>query len=96
MQFNVYSIKDDRVEEWSMPYIEPTDTHALRAFRLAYTNADRNNSLRAFPEDYTLHQVGTWDSDEGILQSVTARPLINARKFRDEETARNKEANENG
>lgn len=67
MKHTVYSIHDTRVEEWSMPFFQPTDQHAIRSFTTAVNTDDKNNMLNVYPRDFMLYKIGTFETDTGML-----------------------------
>lgn len=50
----------------------PNDASARRAFQSGLTHQD--SSLSLHPEDYSLHFLGTIDTESGVIVPVSARP----------------------
>lgn len=77
MIYNVYAIYDRKAAVYSQPFYCPNDQVAMRMLS-AMVN-DRSTQISAFPEDFSLHQLGTFNDASGVF--VTPKepvPLINA------------------
>lgn len=67
MLTNAYSIKDSATATFSPPFFQPNDAVAIRSF----TDLARDPSTNIFrhPSDFTLHRIGTWNDDTGLLEA---------------------------
>lgn len=80
----VYSIYDQKTGEWSNPFFQNHDVSAIRAFREAVKNEDPNNMLNKYPRDFTLHLIGEWDNETGIIAGKIPQPIVNAESVKSE------------
>lgn len=66
MKLNLYAIHDQAVKEYIGP--EPAKTHgeAERRFK-ANVNNPQNGNLYTSPEHFSLHHIGTYDSETGVI-----------------------------
>lgn len=65
MIVTVYAIYDSKSRSYSMPYFAINDQVALRSFmQLAL---DNGSEVGRNPEDFSLHQLGTYDNETGTL-----------------------------
>lgn len=74
MIYNVYSIRDE-LTGFMTPVVEHSDAVAMRNFQMACSASKRDTSLMAFrPSDYILYQIGTFDTDSGLISPVV--PIV--------------------
>lgn len=72
----IYATFDEKVKAFSNPFFLPTNGAAIRAF--SDLAKDKNTTVGAHPEDFTLYQLGEWNDQEGTL--VTYEKLNNLGK----------------
>lgn len=89
MHHNVYSIHDKDIEEYSLPFFQPTQAHAVRVFKTAVLREDPNNALRTFADSHTLYLIGTYDDESGIITTVVHTPITTARAVLNEQEKQN-------
>lgn len=65
MLFKVFVIYDDKARAYLPPWTLPEVPQAIRTFGDAL--ADPNHDFSKHPEDYTLFQLGEFDSSSGVL-----------------------------
>jgi hypothetical protein len=65
MLLNVFSIYDSKSEMFSQPFFSPTPGAAMRAFSSEVNK--EGSDFNRFPDDYTLHHLGTFDDALGFL-----------------------------
>lgn len=67
MKSNLYSVYDSKTEDFSPPFLAPTDGAAIRMF--SDTVNKPGSQLYEHPEDFCLFFVGEWDSSNGMLNN---------------------------
>lgn len=67
---SIFSVYDVKAKTFSTPFFSVNRQTALRDFHRA-TN-DPQSDLHNFPEDYTLHDLGTFDDQSG---SIACHPM---------------------
>lgn len=72
----IYAIRDNKAKTMNTPFFQPTDVHALRAFRAEINRMDQHNFMYLFPEDFDLCHIGTFTEDPGVLDGKTAKGLL--------------------
>lgn len=69
MKFAVCTILDKVSREYSQPFYSPNTATAQREFlRLV---KDPASAIHAFPADYSLWTVGEFDSESGLVASLS-------------------------
>lgn len=69
MVYIVTSIRDSKTG-WLQPQIDINELSAARNFEHAVLN-NTDSLFFSHPEDYSLYQLGTWDSDKGQYDLLT-------------------------
>ncbi|WNK14438.1 MAG: nonstructural protein [Microvirus sp.] len=77
---NIYAVHDHQVDAYSQPFYSPTDGSALRAFA-DHVN-DPSSPANKHPEDYSLHQLGTWDDNAGEITGTKPRRIGTAQEYK--------------
>lgn len=72
----IYVIRDNRANSYNTPFFQPTDIHAMRAFKTEVNRAHEANMIYLYPEEFDLCHIGTFDEKNGKLQPETARELL--------------------
>lgn len=78
MIFSVYAVKDNLIG-FTMPVIRDNDAIAVRIFD-DECNAD-GSRYKTHPNDFALYYIGTYDTDNGIMQPETVRLVASATEF---------------
>lgn len=65
MIFKVFCVYDDKAKAYLPPFFLPEVSQAIRAFGDAAQ--DSTHDFCKHPEDYTLFQLGTFNSSSGVL-----------------------------
>jgi len=65
MLYKLYSVYDLAGEFYSSPLCYKTRGEALREF--VETSQDERSKLAKHPEDFTFHEIGTYDDQTGIV-----------------------------
>jgi len=90
MNINVYSIKDNKVGTYGMPFFSPNEVQATRNF--ARSCHDTNVQISIFPSDFDLFYLGSFDDTTGkffqderhpqfIIGGMSAKKLLNSQEF---------------
>lgn len=69
MNLGVYSVFDRKAAVFARPFVAPNDAMALRSYAAALQ--DPSTELHKFPEDFSLHRLGSFDDDTGQLVAQT-------------------------
>jgi len=62
----VFAIFDSKVQAFATPWFSRSESEALRAVTAAMDDAQ--SLLAKFPEDYSVHHLGSFDDETGILE----------------------------
>lgn len=73
MKLLVFSVYDSKAQAFAQPFVSSNESVAKRDFATAAN--DPASVLNMHPTDYSLHQVGEWDSSLGVLTPVN--PSVN-------------------
>lgn len=66
----IYSIKDLKAGTFATPWFQPTQVHAIRAFKTEVNRPDPGNMLFLYPSEYQLVQVGHFNEETGAITPV--------------------------
>lgn len=69
MKTKVYSLFDVKAAVYGTPFFMQNDSMATRSF--ADLVNDKQTMVNRHPEDFTLHGVGQFDDDKGLLEGMT-------------------------
>lgn len=69
----IYAVQDIKAATFNTPFFQPTDVHALRAFKAEVNRADNNNMMYLYSEDFALWHIGTYEEKNGKIETLTAR-----------------------
>lgn len=73
MILNVYAMKDSR-SGWLNPTFEANDQIAVRNFTHAVQTS--GTVLTSHKQDFSLYQIGTYDTDSGLINSCIPAFII--------------------
>ncbi|WNK14699.1 MAG: nonstructural protein [Microvirus sp.] len=73
MNLNIYSVYDTKAQKYGVPFFLQNDLIAARSFTRAVN--DPSTDLCAFPQDFTLYNVGEFD-DGTALFKINETPLL--------------------
>lgn len=68
MTLKVYSIRDQKGENYNSPFYKQTHGEAERDFRTVVN--DDKSMLYKYPEDYDLYYLGEFDTSSGLMKPV--------------------------
>lgn len=72
---NLYSIYDQQTRSFDAPFLSATDGEAERMFARIGESVPL---MQSYPEDFSLHYVGTYDSEDGAIKPTnTVQKIIN-------------------
>lgn len=74
MTTNLYSVYDKKASFFSLPFGEVNDVCAERQFKNQYTQ-------HPYRDDFALYQVGTLDTESGIITSGNPRFVVSYDSF---------------
>lgn len=76
----IFSIYDSKAEAYIQPWFAPTTSVGKRLFTAAANNED--SDFNRFAADYTLFEIGTFDSETGKIEMYPAQEnLGNAMQY---------------
>lgn len=61
----MFSVHDSKAEAFVQPFFAPNTAVGLRIFQQNVN--DPNTTINSFPEDYTLFELGEFNSDTGMV-----------------------------
>ncbi|AXL15275.1 nonstructural protein [Microviridae sp.] len=85
MKHYIFSIYDSKAEAYLPPFFLHQMAMARRAFHDAVNNPE--SQINKHPADYTLFQIGTFDDDDGIIESTPPQTMGNGIEFVDNTTS---------
>lgn len=68
----LYAVYDSKVEAFNLPFFQHTRGQAIRTFSETVNRPDPNNLLTRYPADYSLHELGEYDDQNGSFTNHTA------------------------
>lgn len=68
MKYPMYCIRDNKVG-FMTPVIDTNHDTAIRNFAMAVNG--QNDTMAFSPADFDLYQVGTFDSEKGMIEPMT-------------------------
>jgi len=69
----IFSVFDGAANRFLQPFFAETVEVAIRMFRSVVNRPD--HQFNKFPGDYTLFHIGTYDGEDGRIDSQTPRSL---------------------
>lgn len=73
---DVYTVRDNKAGTFNTPFFQPTDIHALRAFKTEVNRAAADNMIYLYPEEFDLVHIGNFDEKKGVLDGTSAKGLL--------------------
>lgn len=74
----IYSIYDEKAEEFSPPFFQPNDRMAQRM--VVESSKGNGSMLRAYPEDFKIYGLGAFNTSTGEIASEDKPRLLMAVK----------------
>lgn len=72
----IYSLYDKVALTFNRPFPERSSATAMRALKIEVNRQDPSNNLFNSPQDYSLHHLGDFDEDTGVLTPQTPIALV--------------------
>lgn len=69
MILKIFTIYDSKANSFLQPFYCPNQSVAIRHF--AHAANDPSTDIGRYPEDFNLHEIGTFDTDSGDLAITT-------------------------
>jgi hypothetical protein len=74
MNFNIFSIYDQKAKAYLPPFILPNEAMAVRTFSDCVNS--KEHQFGAHPEDYTLFNIGDFDDSQGSIKQKTPHLVV--------------------
>ena len=68
MKFNVYAVRDNKMNSFSPPWVQVNEAIAERTFR--HLANEPSSSICKYPQDHDLYQIGEYDEKTGKLHPM--------------------------
>lgn len=78
MKLTIYSIHDRKAEIYNRPFYESNEVIAVRNVEMCFS--DENNPMFAYPEDFELVRLGTYDDETGKFDILPIPELVDVKK----------------
>lgn len=79
MKIKIYTVHDSKAKLFNKPFTSQNNATATRAF--AYACNDPEHEFCRFPQDFTLFEVGEFNTDTGAVKRMVANSLGLAASF---------------
>lgn len=63
----IYCVRDAKAQTFNTPFFQPSDVHALRAFRAEVNRNSEQNMMYLYPEDWELRYLGEFNEQTGLI-----------------------------
>jgi len=80
---NIYAIKDSKAKTYNTPFFQPTDVHALRAFKAEVNRAHDSNMIYLYPGEFDLVYLGEFNTISGCINSEDPKLLANGEHLKE-------------
>ena len=85
MKINMYSVRDQKGNTYTTPFLQHTDAEAQRYVH-SLVNFDKQSFVAKYPQDYDLYILGQIDLTTGKLEPLESpKHLIAAVQLKDSE-----------
>jgi len=68
--FQVFTIRDEKAQAFTVPMYFPTKGVALRSLSAAVNKPNSDDLYSTHPQDFGLYHIGTYDADTGLHEPV--------------------------
>jgi len=79
MKNKIYAVHDIKAEIFNLPYFATNDEVAIRSFKGGVN--DETTDLARNPEDYSLHYLGEYDMETGMITGEGPKVIALAAQF---------------
>lgn len=69
MKLKIFAVRDRKTDQYGTPMFMVSDGQAIRGFGDEVNREAAENQLWAHAEDFSLHALGSWDSDTGEFEA---------------------------
>ena len=73
---HIYAIKDELTGKFMQPFFLKGNTHKEEAERLFKSQGTNINLWKENPKDYGLYEIGLFDEELGVLQTLVGAPIL--------------------
>ena len=80
----VFAVYDVKLEAFGQPFYAPNKAVATRTFQDTVSQPDTQFSTH--PDDFILHEIGSYDDAKGLLIGKTPVPLGSAKDYQHDRT----------
>lgn len=82
MRFAILAVYDSKAEAFMRPMFVSTLGQGVRAFTDEVNRSAQDNMLHTHPEDFILHNLGSWDDNTGLFDIIEPAPVVHASTVR--------------
>lgn len=72
----IVSVLDLKVKAFGRPFFARTNEEAVRSFTGEVNRAAADNPLSAYPQDFVLYSIGTFDDETGKVEDSANEILL--------------------
>lgn len=76
MKLHILAVWDDKAKAFNRPYFVPATGLGVRAFADEVNRPAQDNPLYQHPEDFNLHNLGTWEEDTGNFENLPEQTIL--------------------
>jgi len=80
MQLFICSVHDSAAQAYNRPFFAPSIGLAIRSFKDEVNRDSPDNPMFKHSDDYSLHQMGTFDDADGKITPTETPVLVNRAK----------------
>lgn len=77
----IVAVHDRQLTAYMRPFVAQTRGQAIRSFRDEVNRV--GSDMHQHPEDYELHQVGTWDENTGTIEGLKPEQIAIASNLKE-------------
>ena len=78
MKMLIVSVWDNAMQMYARPFFAPSEGVAIRSFCDEVKRGGEDNQMSKHPADFSLHALGSWNEETGIIEPTGPRLLIEA------------------
>ncbi|WNK14549.1 MAG: nonstructural protein [Microvirus sp.] len=82
MILKIYAIRDIKTASYANPMFEVTDGGMIRNLSDAVNSNEKGNNLYHHSDDFELFQLGTYDTETGLIEGQQPRSIITATQLK--------------
>lgn len=76
MKVLVLSLRDAKLQSFMPPFFAQTEAAGVRMVSDLVNSNNKDNNIVNHPEDFELFLVGTFSDDDGVLEAIGPRPVV--------------------